>query len=495
MSRTEFPYIPTKLFIDGEFADASDRGTISSYNPSNGKVIAEVAAATEADVDRAVASARAAFDSGVWSGAAPEERKAVLQRFAQLIDEHADELATLDSTEAGKPISDCIDGDLPEVAALFSWYAEAIDKVFGKVSNTGAAHLGLIVPEPIGVVAAVVPWNFPLAVLSMKIAPALAAGNAVIVKPPQQASLSALLIAQLGYEAGLPKGVLNVVPGRGGVAGRALGMHHGVDALTFTGSTEVGRYFLEYSARSNFKRVALEMGGKSPQIVTETVAHRLPEVAADLANAAFWNSGQNCTAGSRILVHNSVKEAFIDELVRATEAMVVGDTSLPETQLGPIIDEAALEEMVAAVSDATVRGAQVRTGGRRILEESGGWFMAPTIVTEIAASDPLAQTEVFGPITCVLGYDTEDEAIELANGTEYGLAATVWSQEVDQAVRLARRIDAGIVAVNGFSEGNLTTPFGGFKASGFGGKDKGLEAFAQYTRTKTIWFTLDAQGK
>ena len=483
--------VPTGLFIDGSFVDASDGGTIPTFNPATGRVIAEVAAGTEQDVDRAVASSRAAFESGGWSRIDPAERKAILQRFARKIEDHAEQLATLDSMEAGKPISDCIEGDLPEVIGLFSWYAEAIDKVFGKVSPTGEGHLGLIVTEPIGVVAAVVPWNFPLPVLAMKLAPALAAGNAVVVKPPEQAALSALYLARLAVEAGIPAGILNVVPGHGHVAGKALGLHDDVDALTFTGSTEVGRHFLEYSAKSNFKAVTLEMGGKSPQIVTEHVAHMLPQVAEDLANAAFWNSGQNCTAGSRILVHNSIKDRFVEELKAVAERKIVGDTASPETELGPIIEEAALERMLDAVARAREGGAQVVTGGERILEETGGWFIAPTVLTGVTNADPIAQTELFGPITVVIGYDTEDEAIRLANETEYGLAATVWSKDIDQAIRLSRRIKAGIVAVNGFSEGDFTTPFGGYRASGFGGKEKGLEAFGQYTETKTIWVSLD----
>ncbi|WP_449276958.1 aldehyde dehydrogenase family protein [Leucobacter sp. GX24907] len=482
---------PTQLLIDGRFTDSSDGGRIATHNPATGQVIAEVSAATEQDVDRAVASARAAFESGSWSRLDPADRKAALYRFVAKIEEHAETLAKLDSIEAGKPISDCTDGDLPEVIGIFSWYAEAIDKVFGKVSTTGEGNLGLIVTEPVGVVAAVVPWNFPLPVLTMKLAPALAAGNAVIVKPPEQASLSALYLAKLALDAGIPAGILNVVPGHGHVAGKALGLHNDVDALTFTGSTEVGRYFLEYSAKSNFKKVTLEMGGKSPQIVTESVAHILPRVAEDLADAAFWNSGQNCTAGSRILVHNSIKDRFVEELSAVAARKVVGDTADPHTELGPIIEEEALNRMLHAVQEAEGRGAEVRTGGTRILEETGGWFIAPTVITGVSNADPIAQTELFGPITVVIGYDTEEEAIQIANATEYGLSSTVWSKDIDQAIRLSRRIKSGIVAVNGFSEGDFTTPFGGFKASGFGGKEKGLEAFEQYTETKTIWISLD----
>lgn len=482
---------PTQLFIDGQFVDASGGEVLVSRNPATGERIADVAAAGEADVERAVSAARAAFESGAWSRLPLPERKAILFRFADLIDENATDIAVLDAVEAGKPITDNVEGDLPEIAATLRWYAEASDKVFGRVSPTTEGALGLVVKEPIGVVGAVVPWNFPVAVLMMKIAPALAAGNSVVVKPPELASLSALKLAELAHRAGVPRGVFNVVPGLGEVAGRALGLHHEVDVITFTGSTEVGRYFLQYAAQSNLKRVVLELGGKSPQIVTASVANELPKVAADLAAAAFWNGGQNCTAGSRILVHNSIKDEFVRLLAAESSAKRIGDPLDPNTEIGPLIEASAVERVSRYVDEARTAGAEIVTGGSRVEELSGGFFYPPTVVTGLGEDAPLWRDEIFGPVTLVHGFDTEDEAVALANNTPYGLAATIWSKDIDQAIRMARRVKAGIVAVNGYSEGDVTTPFGGYKQSGFGGKDKGLEAFDQYTETKTIWITVN----
>ncbi|MDF2509637.1 MAG: aldehyde dehydrogenase [Microbacterium sp.] len=481
---------PTQLFIGGEFVDAIGGETLDTINPTDGSHIAAVAAAGEADVDKAVAAARQAFDSGVWSRLPLPERKAILFRFAELIEQNAEHVAVLDAVEAGKPISDNLEGDLPEIASTVRWYAEAIDKVFGRVSPTTDGALGLIVKEPIGVVGAVVPWNFPVAVLMMKVAPALAAGNSVIVKPPELASLSALKLAEIAHEAGVPAGVLNVVPGRGEVAGRALGLHPDVDVITFTGSTEVGRHFLQYSAESNLKRIVLELGGKSPQIVTASVAGELQKVAEDLAGAAFWNGGQNCTAGSRILVHNSVKADFVQFLSEASSAKKVGDPLDSNTEIGPLIEPSALERVSRYIEEARAAGADVVSGGERIRSRPEGLFYPPTVVTGLGQDSPLWRDEIFGPVTLVRGFDTEDEAIALANDTPYGLAATIWSRDIDQAIRMARGVKAGIVAVNGYSEGDITTPFGGYKLSGFGGKDKGLEAFDQYTETKTIWITV-----
>jgi gamma-glutamyl-gamma-aminobutyraldehyde dehydrogenase len=491
MTSTTLPdTIRTQAFIDGKFVDALDGATFESLAPATGQVIAKVAACGDADVDRAVAAARAAFEGGSWSRLSPTERKAVLLKFADLIEANSAELATTEAIDGGKPITDCRDFDLPDVLKTIRWYAEAADKVFGKTSPTDDNHIGLIVREPVGVVGGVLPWNFPMAMLAWKIGPALATGNSVVIKPPELASLTTLRLAELAHEAGVPSGVFNVVPGLGHVAGRALGLHPDVDMITFTGSTEVGREFLRYSADSNLKGVVLEMGGKSPQIVMADCAEILSDVAADLAEAAFWAAGQNCSAGSRILVHASIKDEFVAALAREAEKRTIGAPTDERTMLGPLIEASALDRVLGYVEQARRDGATVVTGGRRVREETGGWFVPATVLADVTPEMSVAREEIFGPVVSVLSFTHPAEALKVANDTTYGLAATVWSKDIDVALRTARAVRAGTVAVNGYSEGDISTPFGGYRQSGFGGRDNGLEALEQYTETKTIWITL-----
>jgi gamma-glutamyl-gamma-aminobutyraldehyde dehydrogenase len=479
----------TRAFIDGAFRDAASGETFATENPATGEEITRVAAGGAADIDSAVQAARRAFEDGRWSRLAPADRKAVLLRVADSIEAHADELAMLDALEGGKPITDCREVDLPDTVKTFRWYAEAIDKVFDAVAPTGPEALGLIVREPVGVVGAVVPWNFPILMAAWKMAPALAAGNSVIVKPSKLTSLSVIRLAELAAEAGLPDGVLNVVPGSGPIAGQALARHMDVDMVTFTGSTEVGRGFLTYAAESNLKQVTLELGGKSPQVVLAEPPD-LDVVTEQVLFAALMNQGENCSCGSRLIVHRSVHDALVERLVEGLKAWPVGDPLAPETRIGPMIERPHLDKVLGYIERGRSEGARVVAGGGRVLEETGGYFVAPTIFDNVGNSMSIAREEIFGPVLSTIPFDSEEEGIRLANETSYGLAASVYTRDLDAAFRVARALRAGTVGVNAYSEGDITTPFGGYKQSGFGGRDKGLEALEQYTEKKTIWVAL-----
>jgi gamma-glutamyl-gamma-aminobutyraldehyde dehydrogenase len=479
----------TQAFIDGRFVDAASGETFPTENPANGEVIAVVASGGPAEIDAAVAAARRSFDDGRWSRQAPAARKATLLRFADEIEANADELAALDALEAGKPITDTRDVDVPETVKTLRWYAEAIDKIFDAVAPTGPEALGLIVREPIGVVGAVVPWNFPLLMAMWKIGPALAAGNSMVVKPSRLSSLSAIRLAELAAEAGLPDGVLNVVPGPGGAAGAALGRHMDVDKVTFTGSTEVGRLFLQYSAESNLKEVTLECGGKSPAVVLADPPD-MDLVVEQVLFGALMNMGENCSQGSRLIVHRSVQDELVHRLAAGLEDWPVGDPMDPETKIGPMIERPHMDKVLGYIARGRDEGARVAAGGGRILEETGGYFVAPTIFEGVRNDMTIAREEIFGPVLSTIPFDSEAEGVRLANDTSYGLAAAVYTRDLDAAFRVARALRAGTVGVNAYSEGDITTPFGGFKQSGFGGRDKGLEALEQYTEKKTIWVTL-----
>lgn len=486
---TQAPTFRTQAFIDGRFVDAENGQTYATENPATGRPLAQVAEGGAGDVDRAVAAARAAVDSAVWSEMAPGDRKRVLIRFADSIDQHAEELALTESLDAGKPLSDTRSLDIPETATCIRWHAEAIDKLYDQVAPVGNGNLAMIVREPIGVVGAIVPWNYPAQMAAWKLGPALATGNSVVIKPAQQTSLSLLRLAELAAEAGLPPGVLNVVPGPGSTVGVAMARHRDIDAIAFTGSTEVGRTLLHHAAESNLKRVLLELGGKSPQIVMADAAD-LDRVSEQAANAIFWNMGENCSAGSRLIVHRSVKDELLERLVAQTRTWIAGDPLDPATRIGPMVTRAHMDRVLDYIRIGRDEGARLVTGGRRILEETGGYFVEPTIFDGVRNDMRIAQEEIFGPVLCVIEFDTEAEAIALANDTPYGLAASLYTENVHVAHRMARAIKAGTVGVNAYSEGDMTTPFGGYKQSGFGGHDKSLHAHDQYTQLKTIWLEL-----
>ena len=480
--------IRSRAFVDGDYVDALSGETFDCVSPITGEAIAQVAACDVADVDRAVRGARAAFESGAWSRLAPKKRKKVLMRLAALVEEHAEELALLETLDMGKPIRDSQRVDVPLAAECISYYGEAIDKVYDEVAPTDPSSVVMILREPLGVVGAVVPWNFPLMMATWKLGPALATGNSVVLKPAEQSPLTALRLAELGAEAGVPAGVLQVVPGFGETAGQAIGRHPEVDMITFTGSTEVGKLFLRYSGESNMKRVALECGGKSPHIVTAECGD-LDAAATAVAWGVFYNQGEVCNAGSRLLVHHSVKGELLDRVVKAAERIRPGDPLDPKTRMGAIVDRTQLERVLGYIEAGKEEGAELHLGGGRALEETGGYYVEPTIFDAVSNEMKIAREEIFGPVLSTISFEDLDEAIAIANDTIYGLAAAIWSDDVNVAHSAARRLRAGVVWVNSFDAGDITSPFGGFKQSGFG-RDKSIHALEKFTDLKAIWIQL-----
>jgi 4-guanidinobutyraldehyde dehydrogenase / NAD-dependent aldehyde dehydrogenase len=481
--------IRSQAFVDGAYVDALSGETFDCVNPATGRVIAAVAACDADDVDRAVRGARAAFESGVWSRLAPKQRKRVLVRLAELMREHRDELALLETLDMGKPIRDSRGVDVPLAAECIAYYGEAIDKVYDEVAPTGPGDVVTLVREPLGVVGAVVPWNFPLLMASWKVGPALATGNSVVLKPAEQSPLTALRLAELAAEAGVPEGVLQVVPGFGETAGQALGRHMDVDLVAFTGSTEVGKLFLRYSGESNMKRLALECGGKSPHIVMQDCGD-LDAAAEAAAWGVFYNQGEVCNAGSRLLVHESLKDDLLERIVRVAETIRPGDPLDPETRMGAIVDRTQLERVLGYIEAGRDQGADLHLGGGQVLEESGGYFVEPTIFDAVSNEMRIAREEIFGPVLATIPFGDEQEAIAIANDTVYGLAAAVWTNDVSRAHRVSRALRAGVVWVNCFDRGDITAPFGGFKQSGFG-RDKSIHALEKYTDLKTIWIAIE----
>jgi gamma-glutamyl-gamma-aminobutyraldehyde dehydrogenase len=477
--------IEGRAFIDGAYVAAADSATFAKVSPIDGKVFAHVADCGPPDIDRAVASARKAFESGVWRDADPAKKKKVLLRFAELIREHGEELALLETLDVGKPIANSLSVDAPFCANCIQYYAEFGDKLADEVAPTGANDVALIRKEPLGVVGAIMPWNYPLIIAAWKLGPALVAGNSVVLKPAEQSPLGALLLGKLGKEAGLPDGALNVVPGFGEKAGKPLALHPDVDMIAFTGSTEVGKLMLVYAGESNMKRVALECGGKSPHVVMPDAD--LDAAAEAIAWGIYYNQGETCHAGSRVLAHASIRETLVKKIAAVQKAQIpLGHPFDAGAQLGALIEERHMERVLGYIDLGVKEGARIAHGGRRALAETGGFYVEPTILDGASNAMRIAQEEIFGPVVVVIPFETEAEAVKLANDTIYGLAAAVWTRDMNAAHRLSRAIRAGTVWVNAFDRSSVATPFGGFKQSGFG-RDRSPHAIDKYVDFKTIW--------
>lgn len=481
--------IPAQLhLIDGNHVPASDGSVLDVISPINGKVITTIADGSADDVELATKAARRTFESGVWSNMPPAERKKILLRWADLVEKAALDLAVLGVRDNGTEIGMAYKAEPLSAAGTIRYYAEAVDKVYGEIANTGPDRLGLIHKEPVGVVGVIVPWNFPLMIASWKLAPALAAGNSVVLKPAEVASLSLIKLCQLAHEAGLPPGVLNVVTGRGASVGEAIGLSMEIDVLAFTGSGGVGRRLLDYSARSNLKRVYLELGGKSPLLIFNDTSD-LKAATKAAVSAIFRNSGQVCIAASRLLVQNDIRADFVELIAAEAEAQKVGDPLDMSNQIGAVTSQVQLDQNLRFVEDAKADGNELVCGGEQILMETGGYYMSPTIFNHVQADDRLAQNEVFGPVLAVQGFDTEDEAITIANSTNFGLSSGVWTSDLSRAHRVVRKLKAGLVHVNTYGGSENSMPLGGVKQSG-NGHDKSMHAFDKYLDLKSAWFAL-----
>ena len=480
--------IEGRAFINGRCMDALSGATRPTNNPANSQPLTDVAVCGIEDAEQAVKKARAAFESGVWSQMAPTDRKMVLVRWAELIERYAEELALLECLDVGKPISDTTSVDVPSAARTIRWSGEAIDKVYDEISPTPANCLALVRRLPLGVVAAIVPWNFPLSTTAWKLAPSLATGNSVILKPASNTPLTAIRIAELATQAGLPDGVLQVLPGPGGSLGKHLATHMDIDGLTFTGSTPVGKQLMQYSGQSNLKRTFLELGGKSPNIVFADA--NLEKAAGMAAAAVFYNGGQTCTAGTRLIVEEKIKDQFLERVIEKAKKWMPGDPLDPATRMGPMIDEGQYQTVADYVDIGRGEGAELLFGGNRVLDDSGGFYIEPTIFAGVENRMRIAEEEIFGPVLSVLTFRNAEDAVRIANDSIYGLAGAVWSNNINTAHKVADAVRVGTMGINNYFGGDITVPFGGFKQSG-NGRDKSIHAFHDYTELKTTWIEFE----
>lgn len=489
INKHRYSIIPNQNLLIGENWVSSKSGkTQSIISPIDGKIISELQVANNLDVNEAVLSAREVFDKGHWSNMPPLNRKKIMLRIAEIIEEKILELTVLGVRDNGTEFNMALRAEPGSAAGTFRYYAEAIDKIYGEVSNTSSDFIGLIQKEPVGVVAAIVPWNFPLMIGAWKIAPALAMGNSVIIKPSEAASLSLLKLGEICLEAGLPPGTLNIVTGNGKQTGQALARHMDVDVLTFTGSGNTGRQLLEYSARSNMKRIYQELGGKSPNIIFAD-AENLEEAAKVSTMGIFRNSGEVCVAGSRLLVEDKIHNEFLKLVSEYSQKLKIGDPLEIKNDVGAINSLSQLQSDLDFVEKAKSEGGNIEIGGNRILKSSGGFYMEPTIISSVKQDTEVFQNEVFGPILTVTAFSNEDEAIKLANGTDFGLASGIWTSNLSRAHKMVKKIKAGTVFVNTYGGSDNTIPLTGVKQSG-NGSDKSLHALDKFTDLKSVWMKL-----
>jgi len=480
---------PSELFINGKYQKSKSENFFDNISPIDGKITNKVSFAQKEDINQAVSTARKTFNKGYWANLPPGQRKKILLKFAQLLERDRLELSLLDTVDMGKTISDTFDADLPTSIDNIEWYAEIIDKLFDDISPSSKEYMGLITKEPIGVVAAIVPWNYPLWMAIWKIAPALITGNSVILKPAEQSPMSAIKIGSLLSEAGLPDGVFSVLPGDGPITGKSLCLHNDVDCVAFTGSGEVGKLVLQYSGQSNMKRVQLECGGKSPNIVFADCSD-LDAAAESSAYAIFGNQGEVCSAGSRLIIQKEIENDFIKKVSGISQNMHPGDPFNPESFAGAIVNSEQLDKINKYVNIGKEEGANIEIGGNITMEESGGCYFEPTIFKNVKSNMKIAQEEIFGPVLTTLTFSTFEEAVTIANDSQYGLAAGIWTNDINKAIKASREIKAGTVYINNYEEGvDSTIPLGGYKQSGIG-RDNGYQALENYLQVKSTWVKI-----